>query len=67
MVASNINNCVIMCKNDVVWSRFIGQNKDKCIVNMSRTYNVTKQFYGLGLCKHYNICCIDTNTKKKQK
>ena len=46
-VAGNINNCVIICTNDVARSRCIGQNKDKCIVNMYTTYDVTEQCYGL--------------------
>ena len=33
-VAGNINKCVIICKNNLVWSRCIGINKDKIIVNM---------------------------------
>ena len=65
-VAGNIKNCVIICKNDVVWSRCIGRNKDKCIVNMQRTYDLTEQCYGLGLCKYYDICCIDNNAKKRK-
>ena len=65
-VAGNINNCVIICKNCVVQSWYIGRNKDRCIVNMSTTYDVTEQCYGLGLCKYYNICCIDNNAKKKK-
>ena len=53
-------------KNNVIRSRCIGKNKDKCIVNMKTTYNVTEQCYGLSLCKYYNICCIDNNAKKKK-
>ena len=26
---------------------------------------MTEQFYGLGLCKYYHICCIDNNAQKK--
>ena len=40
-VAVNINNCVIICTNDVVMSWCIGQKKDKCTVNMYTTYDVT--------------------------
>ena len=65
-VAGNIKNCVIICKNGVVWSRCIGQNKDKNIVNMSTTYDVKEECHGLGLCKYYNICCIDNHAKKKK-
>ena len=65
-VAGNINNCVIICKNYPSRSRSIGQNEDKCIVNMQTTYDVTEQCHGLGLCKYYNICCIDNNSKKKK-
>ena len=65
-VAGNINNCVIIFSNDVVRSRCIGRNKDKCIVNMWTTYDVTEQCYGLGLCKYYNIWCIDNNAPKKE-
>ena len=25
-----------------------------------------EQCYGLGLCKYYNICCIDNNAPKKE-
>ena len=34
MFAGNINNCMIICNNDVVKLSCIGQNKDQFIVNM---------------------------------
>ena len=46
-VAVNINNCVIICTNDVVMSWCIGRKKDKCTVNMNTTYDVTERCYGL--------------------
>ena len=46
-VAGNIKNCVIIFTNDVVRSRCISRNKDKYIVNMYTTYDVTEQCYGL--------------------
>ena len=32
---------------------------------MLTTYDVTGEWYGLGACKHCNICFIDDNSKKK--
>ena len=46
-VAGNIKNCVIICTNGVVRSRCIARNKDKCIVDMYTTFDVTEQCYGL--------------------
>ena len=33
---------------------------------MLTPYDVTGQGYGLGACKHCNICFIDDNAKKKE-
>ena len=46
-IAGNIKNCVIICSKDVVMSWCIGQNKDKCTVNMYTAYDVTERCYGL--------------------
>ena len=46
-VAGNIKNYVIIFTNEVVRSRCIRRNKDKCILNMYTTYDVTEQCYGL--------------------
>ena len=35
-------------------------------MNILATYDVTGQCYGLGACKHCNICFIDDNAKKKE-
>ena len=32
---------------------------------MLTTYDVTGQWYSLGVCKHCNICFIDDNDQKK--
>ena len=32
---------------------------------MITTYDVTGQWYGLGACKHCNICFIDDNAQKQ--
>ena len=33
-------------------------------MNMITTYDVIIQWYGLGTCKHFNICFIDDNAQK---
>ena len=33
---------------------------------MITTYDVIRQWYGLGACKHCNICFIDDNAKKEE-
>ena len=33
---------------------------------MLTTSNVTGQWYGLGACKHCNICFLDDNAPKKE-
>ena len=33
---------------------------------MLTTYDVKRQWYGLNTCKHFNICFIDDNAKKKE-
>ena len=33
---------------------------------MIKTYDVIRQWYGLGACKHCNICFIDDNAQKKE-
>ena len=49
--SGNINNCVIICTNDVVMSWCIGRKKDKCTLNIYTTYDVTEQCYVLAyLC-----------------
>ena len=35
-------------------------------MNMLTTYDVTGQWYGLGACKHCNICFIDDNDQKNK-
>ena len=40
--AGNIKNCVIIFTKNVVRSRCIARNKDKCIVIMLTTYDVTE-------------------------
>ena len=46
-VAGNIDNCVIICTNNVVMSWCIGRNKDNCNVNMYTTYDVKERCCGL--------------------
>ena len=33
---------------------------------MITTYDVIRQWYGLGACKHFNIFFIDDNAQKKE-
>ena len=35
-------------------------------MNILTNYDVAGQWYGLGTCKHCNICFIDDNAKKKK-
>ena len=63
-VAVQIKKTCVKTTKDVVMVCCISRKRGKCTKNTKTTYDVTGQWYGLGACKHCNICFIDDNPQK---